>query len=177
MSKDRKGPPGRNPFLEDDRDALLDDLDNIKSLLGDSKPGQAASARPGPHDDIPMLLPEDDATPSNPPEGDVHTQTSLFDQQKAPAPASAERDRQHRLAHRENPFLSRANTPEPAIDPPPVSQAQNPPAGKDQQHARHEPRQPSDAEVRTMVDEVLAAWLPRLERELRERLTEWFRKP
>lgn len=191
MSKDRKRPPGRNPFLDDDRDALLDDLDNIRTLLDEDKDGASSSSRPGPHDDIPVLLPDDepDAPVANKPaapgkatpasrEGDTHTQTSLFDQKTPPAPppANAESDRQRRLSNRDNPFLPRQsmedlaaerqrlnrNDPQMPIEPP------------TQTHTGD--HKPTPEQVRALIDEVLAEWMPKLEREMRDRLTEWFRE-
>ena len=70
------------------------------------------------------------------------------------------------LVERENPFLPRqtmerlaqhrAHTPESLRPPVP------PPAS---------PATPSDSDVRAAVDEILAVWLPRIERELRDHLT------
>ena len=193
MSKDKNKPPRRNPFLDDDRESLLDDLDSIKSLLGDSdsrskettpRESPEKQQRPGPHDDIPMLLPDEDDGKAA--EGDSHTQASLFDQTPGKTPArpatdpTSNLDRQSRLT-RDNPFLPRKSMDDLAAERERISQVTHgqtpaqpaspttPKAGNPDQAS-----QPSPEQIRAMVDEVLAEWLPKLERELRDRLTLWF---
>ncbi|WP_111657444.1 hypothetical protein [Isoalcanivorax indicus] len=158
MSSDNRFPPSDLP--------LLNELDDIRALLGDGL-------------DIPLLEPETPpepvrtaAPPRQPPAtAPARTQPPL---RQAPAqtvrPASADPVHQV-LAERENPFLPRqtmerlaqhrAHTPD-SLRPPPQSAATTRPAV---------PAQPSDSEVRAAVDEILAVWLPRIERELRDRLT------
>lgn len=132
MSRENRFPPSDLP--------LLDELDDIRSLLGDGL-------------DIPLLEPEPMDTPAP-----STTPPTIKARPAAPVHQA--------LVERENPFLPRqtmerlaqhrAHTPEslrPPV-PPPASAAT-----------------PSDSDVRAAVDEILAVWLPRIERELRDHLT------
>lgn len=129
---------------------LLHELDDIRTLLGDD--GDAALL------DIPLLQPE----------GDAHTQIPLLDTALS-APATSETSAVERaIAERENPFLPRATmerlaqhhrqapTPEITAVAPVIAASTTAPLDEQAQRA--------------MVDEVLAVWLPRIERDLRARL-------
>lgn len=146
---DQRKPPGKTPPK-----ALLDELSSIHSLLGEGHRDVAPSSLLD--DDVPLLEP---ATPAA---GDDHTQKSLFDPPAKPAP-----DREplrKTLAERENPFLPR----KPASPPPPAAPKIEPtrpaPASKT-----------NDAALRALVDEALAEWMPKIERDLRNRLMEFLR--
>ena len=156
MSRENRFPPSDLP--------LLDELDNIRSLLGDGL-------------DIPLLEPEPTDAPA-PSAATSTTPSTKTARPLAPAcpPASTSRATvaerpapapvHQALVERENPFLPRqtmerlaqhrAHTPESLRPPVP------PPAS---------PATPSDSDVRAAVDEILAVWLPRIERELRDHLT------
>ena len=148
MSRENRFPPSDLP--------LLDELDDIRSLLGDGL-------------DIPLLEPEPmdtpapsstKARPTTPARPPISTGRTAVAERPAPAPVH------QALVERENPFLPRqtmerlaqhrAHTPESLRPPVP------PPAS---------PATPSDSDVRAAVDEILAVWLPRIERELRDHLT------
>lgn len=130
---------------------LLHELDDIRTLLGDGSNDDLL--------DIPLLEPE----------GDAHTQIPLLDAALlAPTndgPAAVERA----IAERENPFLPRATIERlaqhhrqtPAAPEAGAAPAINTPAAV---------QAPDEQTLRALVDEVLAVWLPRIERELRERL-------
>lgn len=177
MSKDKKST---------DRSDLLDELSSIQSLLGDA----AHDVHQG-HmdDDIPMLPPEADA--SSKAEGDAHTQIPLLGE--GPAGEKGKQGSLHQtLTERANPFLSQA--PAPPARPPaaPATRAieemivqraerANPflpqaPTAPGKAAASPAPTL-SDAQVRALVDEVLAQWMPRIERELRDRLMNELRDP
>ena len=144
---DQRKPPGKAPPK-----ALLDELHSIHSLLGDGHQDVLPSSLLD--DGVPLLEPAD------PTEGDARAQKSLFD---APAkPASDEQPLRKLLAGRDNPFLSG----KPSTPPTP---------------AKIEPAQPTpaaalnDAALRALVDEALAEWMPKIERDLRRRLMELLR--
>lgn len=148
MSRENRFPPSDLP--------LLDELDDIRSLLGDGL-------------DIPLLEPEPmdtpapsstKARPTTPARPPISTGRTAVTERPAAAPMH------QALVERENPFLPRqtmerlaqhrAHTPESLRPPAP------PPAAA---------AKPSDSDVRAAVDEILAVWLPRIERELRDHLT------
>ncbi len=166
MSKNKK--PGGS------RGELLDELSSIQSLLGDAARDVEQHNLTG-DDDIPVLPPEDD--------GDAHTQIPLLGADATDDPAQVRKA----ATARENPFLpkstvnraqqSRNDTSKaieamiqqrtaaparPAATPPPLPR---PSAGTSSPTL-------SDQQVRALVDEILAAWMPRIERELRDRLIE-----
>lgn len=187
MSKHRK--PGAQP------DDLLDELSSLQSLLGDAARDVPFSGSTGvDDDDIPLLPPEKGDSL----EGDTANQIPLLD----PAPGE-DQDRQAVLRQaamaRENPFLAPSR---PASTPPTEDLerriARRAPANPDaaagnlssDAQAVHAPapspapapagNAPSSAladhEIRALVDELLAQWLPRIERELRDRLMEELRQ-
>jgi hypothetical protein len=145
---DQRKPPGKAPPK-----ALLDELSSIHSLLGDGHQDVLPSSLLD--DDVPLLEPADPA------EGDTQAQKSLFD---APGkPASDEEPLRKMLAGRDNPFLPRKPaTPPPAV--PKIEPARPTPSPA-----------PNDAALRALVDEALAEWMPKIERDLRNRLMELLR--
>lgn len=151
MSDQRK-PPGKVPPK-----ALLDELSSIRSLLGDADKDVPPMLLEG--EELPVLTPDA-------PGGDAHTQASLFD---APAPGGRDPLRKA-LAERENPFLPRKPAA-PAAAAPTLKPTRPAPAASPSAPARR----PDDAAVRALVDELVAAWLPKIEQELRDRLTAMLR--
>ena len=158
MTKDRK------PTRTD----LLDELSSIQSLLGDAAHDVD---QPLQDDEIPVL-PPDDA------DGDAHTQIPLLG---ADAPHNSTADPLRKaLSERENPFLPKsASSPKPQ---PPLTGSKAIEA-LIAQRAAITPRAPapspaspaapatlSDNQIHALVDEVLAEWLPKIERDLRNRL-------
>lgn len=156
MSRNRK--PGAGP------DELLDELTSLQSLLGDAAHDVPLASTDD--DDIPLLPPDDGD------EGDLASQIPLLE----PAPEQRP-DRQAMLRRaalaRDNPFLAAArnatarSTPTPPAPPAPAA----PPAAP----AARRPTLDESA-MRALVDELLAQWLPRIERELRARLMEELRR-
>lgn len=146
---DQRKPPGKTPPK-----ALLDELSSIHSLLDEGHRDVAPS--PLLDDKVPPI------EPGAPAKGDAHTRKSLFD---SPAKsAAADGPLKKMLAGRENPFLPK----KPASPPPPAA-------------PRIEPTRPApsstlnDAALRALVDETLAEWMPKIERDLRNRLMELLR--
>jgi len=158
MSQDSKHPNGA---LNASRHGLLNELDDIRSLLGEDDADGL---------DIPLLEPE----------GDGHTQIPLLDSHPTADPAATDAHPLHQaLAERENPFLPRAAIerlarereqmpaalrPTPTPTPPPA------PAPAPALQPQRDTPDLDDRAMRALVDETLAVWLPRIERELRERL-------
>ncbi len=146
---DQRKPPGKTPPK-----ALLDELSSIHSLLGEGHQDVAPSSLLD--DDVPLLEPSSQA------EGDSQTQKSLFDSPAESAPN--EEPLKKMLAGRENPFLPRK----------PASPA--PPAAPKIEPTRPAPSSAvSDLALRTLVDEALAEWMPKIEHDLRNRLMELLR--
>lgn len=155
MTKDRK------PTRTD----LLDELNSIQSLLGDAA---RDVDQPLADDEIPVLPPDAD--------GDAHAQIPLLG-----ADASSNADPLRKaLSERENPFLPKSAG---------ASKPQSPLTGSKAiealiaERAASTPRAPapspsspatpstlSDSQIHALVDEVLAEWLPKIERDLRNRL-------
>lgn len=177
MSKDKKST---------DRSDLLDELSSIQSLLGDAAQDVRQDHM---DDDIPMLPPEKDAGSAA--EGDAHTQIPLLGEDSA-GKKTQQNPLHKALTERANPFLSQA--------PPPARQQGAAPASRAieemivQRAERANPFLPqtsaatgkaeapavpslSEAQVRALVDEILAQWMPRIERELRDRLMDELRDP
>lgn len=171
MSKDDKKGTGGS------RRDLLDELSSIQSLLGDAAEDVPQS---GLHDDddIPML--SSDAPLLEPLEGDAHTQIPLLGGEPTPKNSAAA---PKPPVERENPFLpkstaklseqSRAETSKAieALIAQRAPQARTAPPSKPTSSPAA-PRKLDDGQVRSLVDEILAAWMPRIERELRNRLIE-----
>lgn len=146
MSQDSKHPNGA---LHASRHGLLNELDDIRSLLGEDDTDLL---------DIPLLEPE----------GDSHTQIPLLDS----SPATPDtHPLQQALAERENPFLPRAAIERLARERQQMPAALQPtPAPAPPPQAISDTPNLDDRAMRALVDETLAVWLPRIERELRERL-------
>ena len=159
MTKDRK------PTRTD----LLDELNSIQSLLGDAA---RDVDQPLADDEIPVLPPGGSA------EGDAHTQIPLLGAD-APRSSGAEPLRKA-LSERENPFLPKsASTAKPqpsltgskAIEALIAQRAASTPPRATTPAASSTPAATlSDSQIHALVDEVLAEWLPKIERDLRNRL-------
>lgn len=198
VSKDTGFPPSNDLFRQGSgantgKPGLLDELDDIRSLLGDALDGPAS----GLHDDldIPLLEPE---TPQPTP---THPRAAAAEQavKASPVPTSnrpgsaslasaslastslTSAPLEDLLSVRENPFLPRhtmerlaqhrAHTPEGLRPAAPASATTSAPLNR----STATPARPSDASIRAAVDEILAVWMPRIERELRDRLTQQLR--
>jgi hypothetical protein len=131
--------------------ALLDELTSIRSLLGDADKDVEPSSLLD--DDVPLLDPVE-----NPDDSDANQQISLLDAVAAARPEPLNKA----LSERENPFLPRKILTAPA-KPAPASTPT--------------PDHIDDAQLRSLVDEALAEWMPKIERDLRNRLMELLRKP
>lgn len=176
MSQKSGKPPRRNPFLGENRDKLLDELNSIQDLLGEA----ADDVEHTPLDDaIPVLGEDQDEETADTAKGDADNQIPLLTPDGEEEPARPANDRLRRaLSERENPFLAgarRAAAEKAAAaarheSPPPPEKPTPPPADEP-------PAEPplSDQDMRAIVDEVLAAWLPKIERELRDRLMDYLR--
>ncbi|MCB1836736.1 MAG: hypothetical protein KDH99_03875 [Alcanivoracaceae bacterium] len=157
MTKDRK------PTRTD----LLDELSSIQSLLGDAAHDVD---QPLLEDEIPVL-PPDDA------DGDAHTQIPLLG---ADTPRSTGDPLRKALSERENPFLPKsagAAKPQPTLTGSKAIEALIAQRAASAPHApAASPASPaapaalSDSQIHALVDEVLAEWLPKIERDLRNRL-------
>lgn len=163
MTKDRK------PTRTD----LLDELSSIQSLLGDAAHDVD---QPLLEDEIPVL-PPDDA------DGDAHTQIPLLG---ADTPRSTGDPLRKALSERENPFLPKSAG---AAKPQPPLTGSKAIEALIAQRAASTPRAPaaspaspvapaalSDSQIHALVDEVLAEWLPKIERDLRNRLIDALKK-
>lgn len=152
---DQRKPPGK-PTPK----ALLDELTTIHSLLGDADKDVAPSSLLD--DDVPLLDPIDaDSTDS----GDSHQQISLLDTASTQRPEPLNKA----LSERENPFLPRKAVTAPGKPAAAPAGPSNPPAPT--------PGSVDDVQLRALVDETLAEWMPKIERDLRSRLMELLRKP
>jgi hypothetical protein len=189
MSRKSGKPPRKNPFLDNDKDSLLDELNSIQDLLGEGKDSNDRVHPADLEDELPVLQPESEDDGEEGDEGDGHTQIPLLQPDDASAGGSDANQRLRKaLTERENPFLAQAKkaaaeaqkktdipsltrdnpfleskTTEPEQTTPAPEPATDQPGGLDEQT------------MRAMVDEVLAAWLPKIERELRDRLMEYLR--
>ena len=131
--------------------ALLDDLDSVKSLLGDAArdvPPAHLDDEDGAH--VPTLEPED---------GDSQIPLLGGQEKKPVADSQNGRDSvQRALSERQNPFLTQAQKAASVTKPPTTT----PPSGAKAVLG--------EQEIKAMVDELMATWMPRIEKELRERL-------
>ena len=147
-------------------DDILNELTSVSSLLGEA--GKDVDPE-GMDDGVPVLEPEGGDS------GDAHTQIPLLGGDDD-ASRGAARDLKKELAARENPFL-----PHKQIDALKKSRQQagdaltgKAPAPAANSSAPAKPAADSkitDDQVKQTVDALLAEWMPRLEKELRERLT------
>ncbi|PKM21659.1 MAG: hypothetical protein CVV10_08250 [Gammaproteobacteria bacterium HGW-Gammaproteobacteria-14] len=152
---DQRKPSDKPPLAKTPPKALLDELNSIHSLLGEASKDVPSTPLDA---DIPLLPPVDN--PQDP-------QISLLD--GAPPLRRA-------LAERENPFLPKrpADTSRTVASQPPTATK---PAASPQGKTDVTPDTPPDsAQIRALVDETLAEWLPKIERDLRARLTEWLKE-
>ncbi|MGB1221927.1 MAG: hypothetical protein ACPG43_10325 [Alcanivoracaceae bacterium] len=155
MTKKGGGRPG---------DDILDELNSVSSLLGDAE----RDVDPDGMDDggVPLLEPE----ASDAGDGDAHTQIPLLGADDPDKPA-APKDLKKELAARDNPFLPRKQIDELAKSRQQASEViANTPAPSPSAGATP-PKALPDEQVRQAVDAVLAEWMPRLEADLRARLT------
>lgn len=157
MSKDRKTGPGSKQKRAGE---LLDELDSVKSLLGDAADDVPPSAISD-EDDVPLLGADED------PE---EAQIPLLGQDPATPPAASASSKdvsdavRRALAERNNPFLSaaaKASAAQPAASkaPPPA------PTG-----AAASPAPATQPDVEAIVEEVLDEWMPKIEQAVRQRL-------
>jgi hypothetical protein len=144
---DQRKPPGKTPPK-----ALLDELNSIHSLLGDADRDVPPSSLLD--DDVPLLEPASPASKSG-------SQPSLFDKTEA----SSRQPLNKALAERDNPFLPRK----------PAAPSSATPKIESTRPATTAPTPPGDARLRALVDETLAEWMPKIERDLRNRLMELLR--
>lgn len=181
------GKPQDNPLPEENRKELLDELSSVQDMLSEDQDGSG-------DEDPPMLEPE---SPGQAPEGGDEQQMPLLQSdsgEEGQDPAN-ERLRQA-LSERPNPFLDDAarksaqknqggrqqespaaasgasSTPgtEARTSTASATAADTPNASADSGGAAL-----TEEQIRAVVDETLAAWLPRIERELRDKLSERLR--
>ncbi|MFN3713860.1 MAG: hypothetical protein ACK4SX_09395 [Alcanivoracaceae bacterium] len=157
MSDQRKPPGGKTPPK-----ALLDELSSIQALLGDGDRDVAPASLLD--DDVPLL------DPVPPLAGDADSQIPLLDES---GPATASSPLSKALAARDNPFLPRKPGPAAPSATPKIEPAR--PAAP--APSRSSPVALNDAAARALVDEVLAEWMPKIERDLRNRLMDLLKKP
>ena len=194
VSKDAGFPPSNDLFRQSSgastgKPGLLDELDDIRSLLGDALDGAPSGL---PDDlDIPLLEPE------APPPAPTRPRAAASEKaaKASPVPPTPNRPGnasltsasltsaplEDLLSVRENPFLPRhtmerlaqhrAHTPEGLRPAAPTSVTTSAPPNR----STATPARPSDTSIRAAVDEILAVWMPRIERELRDRLTQQLR--
>lgn len=173
MSRKSGKPPRKNPFLEESRDKLLDELNSIQDLLREDDGGEKTSAA----DTAPPLL---EPEPDND-KGDAEQQIPLLDSDAGTRATPAASDRLHKaLSERPNPFLSAAGKAADRKNRPAAAEQTTPTSGRDKQEPAPKPEKApalnDEGEMRALVDEVLAAWMPKIERELRARLMEYLRE-
>lgn len=157
MTKDRK------PTRSD----LLDELSSIQSLLGDAA---RDVAQPLADDDIPVL----------PPDIGEDAQIPLLG--SGAAPATGADPLRKALSERANPFLPNSTTRPPAHDARSNSKAIEAmiaqratnraaaPGAPGNATAGRPPAALTEAQIQALVDEALAEWMPKIERDLRNRL-------
>lgn len=166
--------PGTNSTDKRSSRELLDELSSIQSLLGDA----AADVDPhnlGEEDDIPTLP----ATEEDDDIGDAHAQIPLLGGK--PIPSSATTRAPQAPAERINPFLPRPNVPtKPARDGA-SQEIEKLIAQRSQETVSSTVKAMPTAsatsaqglneqQVRALVEEALAEWMPKIERDLRNRL-------
>lgn len=166
-----------------EKDGLLDELNSIQSLLGDAAQ-DVPSHNISDGEDIPLLPTEDNSDHAEG-EGDAHAQIPLLGTgtpTKTPPPTKNSAPPRQTIDKRENPFLSKASATKPSSTPASSKSIENLIAQRAVESSRTRPAAKEsvpvpvsaldDTQVRTLVDEVLAAWMPKIERELRNLLIE-----
>lgn len=153
----------RKPANKNTAKALLDELTSIRSLLNDGDE-LADGNKDVPHsslldDEVPLLEPLEAAEA-----GDGHQQMPLLGSTSSAAMEQDAPPVHKALAERENPFLPRkplnVSAAAPLASAPPLHSSQ-----------------PDDERLRTLIDETLAEWLPKIEQDLRQRLRTLLKKP
>lgn len=179
MSRKSGKPPRKNPFLQKDRDQLLNELSSIQDMLGDAGEDVDETG-------IPTLTDEGQtgAQGGKDADGDARNQIPLLapddDGASGQSPNEANERLRRALKERENPFLSGAARAADSQKPQHKAESAPQPAPEAAPEPPAEPAPPEAArldeqQMRALVDEVLAAWLPKIERELRARLMEYLR--
>ncbi len=169
-----KNPDG-SPLPEKDREELLDELSSVQDMLSDGNNKRAPDEEP------PVLEPE---SPGGAHGSDTEEQMPLLQPDSSDSEVDPANERLRRaLSDRPNPFLSDA-----ARKTDPQSRATTLSDGEQRGAAPElsaSPKATTDAstntsglserDMRALVDETLAAWLPKIERELRDKLMERLR--
>jgi hypothetical protein len=169
-----KNPPD-SPLPEKDRRELLDELSSVQDMLNEDDTSETA-------DDEPPVLKPDSSREDSGSDGEEQMPLLQPDGGEPGSDPANERLRKA-LSERPNPFLSDA-----ARNTDPQNRKASAP-GEEQPNAQPENPEPtatggnvsadtaglSEQQMRALVDETLAAWLPRIERELRDKLMERLR--
>lgn len=171
--KTGKNPPD-SPLPEKDRKELLDELSSVQDMLNEEAASKASD------EDLPVLQPE---SPGQTLENGEEQMPLLQPDTDEPGSDPANERLRQALSERPNPFLSDAarntdpqNRGTPAsTGEKPDPQAGKPAPGDSGQTASADTSGLSEQEMRALVDETLAAWLPKIERELRDKLMEHLR--
>jgi hypothetical protein len=172
--KTGKNPPD-SPLPEKDRRELLDELSSVQDMLNEDDHPEASD------DDPPVLKPD---SPGEAPESDGEEQMPLLQPDSGEAGSDPANERLRKaLSERPNPFLSdAARNTDPQNRTTSAPSAEKPGAQPEQNLSQAATGTPtsdtsglSEQEMRALVDETLAAWLPKIERELRDKLMEHLR--
>jgi len=173
--------PPDSPLPEKDRKELLDELSSVQDMLGnqDDAPEKAG-------EDPPLLQPETSGHEREARSGgDSEEQMPLLQPDTGDSGTDPANERlRQALSERPNPFLSDA-----ARNTDPKNRTPSEASTGAQPDSRAEPSAPATAtptagahasglneqQMRALVDEILAAWLPKIERELRDKLMEHLR--
>mgnify|MGYP000187960657 FL=1 len=166
-----------SPLPEKDRQELLDELSSVQDMLNEDDAPEA------PDEDPPVLKPD---APGEAPESDDEEQMPLLQPDGGGETGSDPANERLRkaLSERPNPFLSDAarntdpqnrTTPAPTGEKPGAQPEQPASGAADEAPPAADTSGLSEQEMRALVDETLAAWLPKIERELRDKLMEHLR--
>jgi hypothetical protein len=164
-----------SPLPEKDRDELLDELASVQDMLSED------NNKGTPDQDPPVLEPESPGEPLSP--GTEEQMPLLQPDAHQPHSDPANNRLRQALSERPNPFLSdaarntdpqnRATTP--SADQAPGERSEPPATAQAPMDASAAASGLGENEMRALVDEILAAWMPRIERELRDKLMERLR--
>ena len=168
-----KNPPD-SPLPEKDRKELLDELSSVQDMLNEEDRADT------PDEDPPVLEPE--ARGDAPDAGEEQMPLLQPDGDQSGSDPANERLRKA-LSERPNPFLSGAarntdpqnHSASAAAGEQPGAQPDKPASGAAAASPPTDTAGLSEQEMRAIVDETLAAWLPKIERELRDKLMERLR--